>query len=119
MRRSGDHVEKQIEQTLDNVLDNIHARTKPQNRHLLTVRVFECWPPFAMYATDAQIMVGYYLHGELAVHGPQLVLSSRHESFATFQRQFNNIRNLEHARDLAMPDWRTADDLLDRKRLRN
>jgi hypothetical protein len=113
--RSLDHVEEQIEQTLDNIRDKVYAKAKISSRHLLMVRVFECWPPFAMYATDGQVMVGYYLHGELAVDGPQLVLSARHESFATFKEQFNDIWKLEHTRDLAMPDWRMADDLLDYK----
>jgi hypothetical protein len=115
--RTLDHVERQIEATLDNIRDQVHAKTK--NADLLSVRVFECWPPFALYATDTQIMVGYYLHGELAVHGPQLVLTSRHESFATFKAQFNNIWKLEHTKNLSMPDWRTADDLLDHKPLRD
>jgi hypothetical protein len=114
-----DQVVQQIEQTLDHIESEIYARARAENRSRLMVRVFECWPPFAMYGTDEQIMVGYYLHRELAVNGPQLMLSPGHKSFGKFKEQFNNIWHLDHAKDLAMPDWRAAESRLDYKRSRD
>lgn len=99
-----DWVENKIFETLDELHQRVNARTK--NRHLMRVRVFKAWPPFALYATDRKLMVGYYWAGELAIYRPQLILSKRHESFNSFHEQFEMIWMGREVHDLELHEWR-------------
>jgi hypothetical protein len=117
--RDPHQVERQIVQTLDDIRDKVHAKTRAENRHLLSVRVVQCHLPFSMYATDGQMIVGNFWHGVLAVDGPQLVLSSRDKRFDSHQMEFNTIWKREDTEDLSISEWRPRGGRLQRKRSRN
>jgi hypothetical protein len=108
LQKDLDWVENQIVENLDELYRNVLLKTSnPQRLH---VRIFKSWPPFAMYATNKKMMIGYYWAGELAIKKPQLILSSRHESFLTFQNQFDAIWLGRDSHDLTLENWRTKID---------
>lgn len=110
LRRDLSWVEDQIYETLN----TLHRAVLLQaiNRHRLKVRIYKSWPPFAMYATDKEMMVGYYWAGELAIRKPQLILPRKHECFPTFQEQFREIWRRNDSSDLDLSDWQRNLDLI-------
>ncbi len=110
LRKDLSWVEDQIYETLNTLQRGILLQAN--NRHRLKVRIYKSWPPFAMYATDKEMMIGYYWAGELAIRKPQLILPRKHECFPTFQEQFQEIWRRNDSSDLDVSDWQRNLDLI-------
>ena len=111
LKRDLQWVEDQIRDTLDILHRGVFCRTT--HPHLLKIRLFKSWPPFALYATNRTMMIGYSWAGELAIERPQLVLSQRHESFTAFQEQFHQVWAAHDSKELVLDEgWRLKLDLL-------
>lgn len=108
LRETDDDISTKILATLEAVEKSLNRiqGTKPY----VQVRLCKVWVPFSLYATENVAHVGYFLVGELAVRGPQLVVKKYHPQFSTFERQFQALwDHRDTSADLPMLDregWR-------------
>jgi hypothetical protein len=78
----------------------------------LHLYLYESWPPFSIYRSEREAMVGFYLNGILAVDGPQIVLSKKDRPFELFADQFERIKKGKDTRELPLRNWRKEIDKL-------
>jgi hypothetical protein len=89
LSETDDDIVKKIVATLEAVEKSLNRiqGVKPQ----VQVRLCNIWVPFSLYATEDVARVGYFLVGELAVRGPQLIVRKHHPQFSKFEGQFQAL----------------------------
>jgi hypothetical protein len=109
--RDPQYVSDQIRETIATL--ESHVCSEAENlESKLHLYLYESWPPFSMYRSERDAMVGFYLNGILAVDGPQILLSSRDRQFKLFADQFERIKQGKNTRELPLRNWRKAIDKL-------
>jgi hypothetical protein len=68
---------------------------KEKSEGILELRLYTSWAPFSLYATDQGASVGFFMNGELAVKGPQLIITKNTRYFKKFINQFDKIWDTE------------------------
>lgn len=72
-------------------LQQVYNGAKNDRRIFLQLKLYNSWAPFSLYSTDRGASVGFFMNGQFAVDGPQLIISKNKRYFSKFIDQFDII----------------------------
>lgn len=109
------HIKSRINESIK-FLQDIYNEVGKQKQGLLELKLYESFAPFSLYSTNRGSLVGFYMNEMLAVEGPQLVISTKHDLFVKFIGQFDYMWENAKVFNLSENDWR---NVLDRMQCTN